>query len=335
MKAVLTSALLLGSVLLLGCESSVDPYAGTPEPFTLWGVMNSAADTQKVRVFTIDAEPGIDRPDGIDAVVTSTNLTTGETREWIRREVVYDSGATGQVFWAAFRAQEGDRYRLEVERSDGAASTAEVRIPPSVDVELNPSEASTTLPVRIMGEAPHLLGVGVRYESTNLPPALIWPHDRIYHPIVVHPVEVSYQEALKRFDGGWAFTILMQRDYELVRSEYEQNCLVTDGAPDISLRRVELHFVAADSAWYPPDGVFDPDVLVEPKALSNVENGFGFVGAGHAVRVRWTPPREIRDQLGYRQTRPCNFQASPSLSCTDPPIPCIGENAADIWEIYF
>jgi hypothetical protein len=331
----LRSALVISACAVVGCESAVDPYAGAAEPYTMWGVMNSAADTQKVRIFEITGEPGIDRSRGIDAVVSSTNLTTGEHVTWRHREVTFEEGEIGHIFWAPFRAQEGNRYRVEVVRSDGAASTAEVTLPTGVEVELNTSDIRTTLRVRITGGAPQIIGVEVRYEATNLPPSLVWPVDRKLHPVVLHPVDVSYQDELASVDGGWTFEIQMQRDYQLVRSEYERNCLVTEGAPDIALRRAELRFVAADSAWNPPGGVFDPGVLVEPGALSNVENGFGFLGAGQVVKIRWTPPREVRDRVGYSDERPCNFSAQPIPACMDPPIPCMGENPQSIWDIFF
>ncbi len=336
-SALIPAALVLSAVFLFGCESAVDPYVGTTEPYTLWGVMNSDADTQLVRVFSIEREPGIDRPGDIDAAVSSTDLTTGEHVEWRHREVTFEEGETGHVFWAPFRPQHGHDYRLEVVRSDGSRSTADVTVPPPVEIELNTAVERSTLPVRIIGDAPHIIGVEVRYEANNLPPETAWPLDRKAHPPVTHPVDVSYQDEVQRVEDGWAFDIKMQRDYEIVQSEYEGACLVTAGAPGIVLRRVELRLVAADSAWYPPDGIFDPEVLIQPNALSNVENGFGFFGAGQVVRLRWLPPREVRDRLGYRQDRPCNFPGAPSAvpECMDPPIPCIGENPESVWEIFF
>ena len=49
------------------------------------------------------------------------------------------------------------------------------------------------------------------------------------------------------------------------------------------------HKPAANAEWDPPGGVFDADVLVQPGTLSNVENGFGFVGAGYRLSSTWIP----------------------------------------------
>lgn len=336
MKRILHLILVL-CIPLGGCETAVHPYVGTPEPFTLWGIFNSSADTQIVRVFTVEDEPGIDRPNGIDAEVLSINLTTGERTEWHHKLASYDNGVTGHIFWAAFRPEHGERYRLEVTRSDGAASTVEVTIPPPAHVEIDTSHTHSEPRVRITGDAPHLIGVVVRYDATNLPPRTVWPVDRPLHPLVEFPIDVSYQGELERTDEGWEFAINMKRDYERVRSEYEGNCLVTDGAPGIQLRAVELRFVAADSSWNPPGGLFDPELLIQPNTLSNVENGFGFVGAGHIVRSRWIPPRQVRTDLGYEYTEPCNFFGGPRpvLECTNPPIPCLDEQGQSIWETFY
>ncbi len=329
------SFLLLAASVLIGCETAVDPLVGEERPFTIWGLLNAGADTQAVRVFPIEDEPGIDRPRVIDATVSTTDLTTGERREWTHRAVRYPGGDVGHVFWAAFRAQNGHRYRLEVTRSDGQASRATVTMPDEIDVTIERTETSPKVFAYVRGRIPNLLGVEMRYEATNLPPLNAWPPDRTIHPPVFFPVEVSYQGEGERIDGGWRFDIDMAEDYEVVRDAYRRNCLITAGAPDIALRRVEFHFIAADSAWNPPGGAFDPDLLVEPGAFSNVENGYGFFGAGEIVAVRWTPTPLVRQHIGYRTERPCPNQPSPVQACMEPPVPCFEEDPGGLWDIYF
>ncbi len=328
-------AMLLAAGFMLGCETAVEPHIGEERPFTIWGLMNSGADTQKVRVFSIADSPGVDRSEGIDATVSSMDLTTGERREWSHRAVTYEDGDVGHVFWAPFRAQNGHRYRLDVTRSDGAASTATVTVPSGVEVTLDENSTSAKFPVYIRGDAPNLIDVEMRYEATNVPPVNVWPTDRRVHPPVFLPVDVSYQNTGQRIEDGWRFDIDMQEDFEVVRDVYRKNCLITAGAPDIALSGVEFHFIAADSAWSPPDGTFDPDVLVEPGVFSNVENGYGFFGAGEVVAVRWTPPALLRKHVGYRDTRPCVDDPSPIQACMEPPVPCMDDETEGFWEIYF
>lgn len=332
LTALLAAAVLAG---LLGCEAGVDPYVGGAPPYTLWGLMNAGADTQVVRVFTIERRTGLDRAGDIDAQVSSTDLTTGEHREWIHRETTFQDGQVGHVFWAPFRAQHDHEYRLEVARSDGQTSTARVQVPPPVEVEIDTESTRSQIPVLVRGEVGNVLGAEMRYEATNLPPASVFPPGRALYPQVFHPVHVSYDGTGQRVEDGLEFLINLQRDAGIVRSEYERHCLVTDGAPGIALRRVELRFVAASDAWTPPGGRFDPELLVEPGAFSNVENGYGFIGAGKTFRIRWTPVRQVRDFLGYSYDRPCSFMVSDTPACNDPPIPCFEDTYESIWQNFF
>ena len=63
--------------------------------------------------------------------------------------------------------------------------------------------------------------------------------------------------------------------------------LGTDTEVKVILITVKL--IVANREWRPPGGVFDPDILVEPGTMSNVDGGFGFVGAGFRLRESWMP----------------------------------------------
>ena len=88
----------------------------------------------------------------------------------------------------------------------------------------------------------------------------------------------------------------------------------------IGLGRVEFRFLVADDSWNPPGGDFDFEVLSQPGAFSNVENGFGFFGAGYTASTEWFPSDVVRTELGYVLSAPCGFMPAPS--CTNPPEPC-------------
>ena len=57
----------------------------------------------------------------------------------------------------------------------------------------------------------------------------------------------------------------------------------------LAVREITLIAEVASEDWRPPNGVFDPELLVEPGTLSNVTNGFGFIGSAYEVRVTWEP----------------------------------------------
>ena len=328
--------ILVAAALLTSCESSVNPLIGDPRPFTIWGLLDAAADTQRVRIFSIEGESGVDRPGDLDAVVTSTDLESGETLTWRPYQVTYESGVTGHLFEAAFQPVHGRRYRLDVARSDGAVSSATVTVPEKVNFTIERTNTSPKVYVYVNGEGFNLLGVEMRYEATNVPPANVWPTDLKRHPIVFYPVEVSYQGTEEKTRDGVRYDINMVDDFAIVEETYKSKCLVTEGNPNIALRRVEFHFVAANEAWRPPGGVFDPEVLVEPGALSNVENGYGFLGAGLVVAERWIPPKSLRDFIGFSSEEGCSLVPSAgNPACTQPPVPCLDDVTDDVWSLYF
>ena len=320
--------------LVAGCDSSVHPFVPEERPFTLWGILDAAVDTQFVRVFTIEEQPGIHRPDHPDAVVTSTDLVAGESREWTYRRREYDDGTVGHLYWSPFRPRHGHRYRIDVRRSDGETSTATVTVPPEVDVTIERSETSPRVTAYVRGEDLNLLDVEMRYEATNVPPANSWPQDLPIHPQVYHPVEVSHQDDGEPFQEGTFFSFDMAEDFEIVRNEYVGKCLITEGNPHIALRRVEFHLIVADTTWQPPGGQFDPNLLIQPGAFSNVENGYGFIGAGIIHAERWTPSPSVRTLMGYRSEQGCSMFPGPTPACTQPPIPCLDDHFEGI-EQYF
>ena len=328
--------LLLSAVATSGCEESVNPIIGSDLPYTIWGFMNAGADTQQVRVFSINDRLRPDTVASIDAAVYSVDLTTGERREWTYRAVRFDSVSVGHIFWSPFRAIHTHRYRLDVERSDGATSSVVVQVPPPVALDVSVPENGTRIDVRFLGDIPNLVGVHVTYHAMNIPPANVWPAETRVHPPVDHSVTIIYDELLVPDADGWQVTVDMQRDYEILQRAFLLSCLITEeggSAPDIWLNAMEVTAVAADSSWNPPGGVFDPDVLAHPGTFSNVSNGYGFFGAGHGLRYRWTPTLSARRTAGFKFEPRCAFTAMPdNPECLEPPVPCLGTESRNLWE---
>ena len=334
MPVVISIGLLLLILLEVACSDAVDPVIGSEVPYTIWGFLDSDADTQKVRVFPVLGKINFRDTAAIDARVFSVNLTVGERREWHYRGVKFDTIGIGYVFWSPLRPQHGHRFRLEVVRSDGEMSHAEVVIPRAADFDVDIDATTPRFTVTIRSEVPYLVGARAIYRAMNNPPAHAWPAEKIVHPRVALPATISYDKEKKPFTGGWSVTVLAQRDFLTVREEFQKNCLITRQSPDIWLREVEFNAVATDSTWMPPGGVFDPDALGVPGTFSNVENGYGFFGAGQVIRFRWTPPEDMILRAGFRKSLACPDGPEPRTECMNPPEPCIGENPDDIWDIW-
>ncbi len=315
-----TAALLFTVSFLTSCDQSIDPVIGEDRPFTIWGYLDAHADIQRVRVFSIEERLGVDRAGPIDAVVTSTNLTTGDAHTWVNREITYSDSSVGHVFEAAFRAQYEESYRLSVRRSDGAESSAEVTIPPPVEVELTDERNRVIVPIQIHGKPPNLVDVSVIYDAITLPPANPWPPGSVTPPSVRLPVEVSYSGKEEPTDNGWRYELNLRDDFAIVQEEFELSCLSPD---HIALRRIYFQFLAADEQWAPPNDSFDPNLLIEPGTFSNVENGYGFFGGGYTVSTHWVPTEIILRNIGYRTAGPCPLSPQNTPDCQLPPEPCL------------
>lgn len=274
--------LTLAALLATGCADSVSPTGDVGRPYTLYGVLDPEATEQSIRVvpFAPDLNP---RPqDTIDAVVTSTNLNTGEVIVWEDSLVNFGSRGFGHVFTASFQPVYTHTYRIEVERSDGALSSVEVAVPPFVEPFAEGSVSNLT----------------------NVVLSSIWPGaPRVNQVEVIYTVEdaddVRYEVILptsrpaEPFEFGWRIKTNLTMDAAAIFSQLAP-------ASNFALRETRMRVLVSDRTWRPPGGVYDPEVLVDPNAFTNVTNGFGFVGSGYFVEVELSPLRSDVVRAGFR-----------------------------------
>lgn len=293
--ACLTAALLFGTA---GCEEDPLAVLGTDRAFTVYGVLNPRADTQFVRVFPIAGrlEPGDGTP--LDARVASTDRETGEVREWtqlVRRDA---SGDYAHLYWAAFRADYGHTYALEVSGSDDRRSSAEVLVPPQAAVVPGPPRPPAepvVIPVAIQGQVPRLNKLEAVYWVTYATGFGPTGTPELEH---VH-VHLSLEGRQRRTSEGWEILLNLSSAYDTIAPQIQARDFY-QASYGVRLALITVRGVAANEAWAPPDGNFDPLVLVEPDVMTNVENGFGFVGAGYRFDHAWIPDDEVVARAGFR-----------------------------------
>lgn len=295
-------SLLLGGLLVLlytGCEEDVVAVLGEDRAFSMYGVLNPLADTQKVLVYpienTLNAAPEFPLP----ATVTSTDLTTGAVRTWIDS---LDPGPSGDepahLFWSPFRVEYGHRYRIEVTSTEtDARSSAELLVPPkSAFVPGEPLTLTRVVqPVRVPGGVPRLMRLEAEF----------WVLYAIGFTATGGPIleqrrhTIPYGDHQRRQGEDWIVSVDLSDAYitlrDLVRADTRYQSSWGVGLGSITLRGI-----AANEAWNPPEGIFDADVLVQPGTLSNVENGFGFIGAGYRMEKEWVPVDSIVARSGFR-----------------------------------
>ena len=86
------------AVLAAGCENTVDPFIETDRYFTIFGYLDTASDTQFVRVIPFRRDIGGSGDPNLDATVTSTELESGTLLPWRDSVITYADGSIGHVF---------------------------------------------------------------------------------------------------------------------------------------------------------------------------------------------------------------------------------------------
>jgi len=290
---VVVILLLLFATALAGCEENLAPRDPFEAPFSLYGVLSPDLAMQSIRVYPLEDFPTLGTPEPLHAHVFSTDLETGERRTWQDTVLVEPNGQHEYLYWSAFRAAYGHRYRVEaVRRSDGAMSFAEVRVPDPVTVRIADDRDASAVQVLIEGEGIRALKPEAEYILANLAPGCEVLRNRF-----------SYAGRERRVEGGWRVDINMVAD----RFDILFNCggITVFAHPFcppffLLLRALDLHVLVGDVAWDPPGGLFDPDILSEHTTMTNVENGFGFIGAGYRIVAPLFPSEEALEYACFR-----------------------------------
>ncbi len=268
------------ALLQTGCEEDVVAVTGTDIPFSVFGALTPQADTQWVRVYPVEGrlEPAGREP--LDAVVTSRAEQAGTMQTW-SDSLIRDPGRLfAHVFWHPFAVEHGELYSLVVRRSDGEASRVSVRVPDEATLVMPPpaNVAPSRLRAFVAGDVPNLIRIEVTYQYRYITPGGVESGQTVF----------QYDDQKRRVDGGWIIDLMPAPDLRGLQNELAEY-IPLDPTIGLRLTRLILRLIVANAEWEPPGGVFDPEVLVQPGNMNNVENGFGFLGAGYRLSATWIP----------------------------------------------
>lgn len=292
-----TGLVMLGLMFILGfistgCEEDVNPFVGTDLPFTVWGFVNPKADTHAVRVFTIDEVLRLIPEAPLDATVSI--ISVDDTQRYILRDstILLPTGEFRHIFWSAFPVDFDETYRLEVERSDGLVTkSTDVTVPAPVSIDvLEPNLNSFTeliLPLQINGDPPSMPRIDAEYATFAV--------DGDGNRLQDNHVLVSYANKPVFKDGNWQLDLDLREDFLTIRENFTDNEITGF----ICMDTITLNIHVVNEEWRSPTGTFDPDFLVEPGTLTNVENGFGLFGAGYIETISWMPPSVMQVRAGF------------------------------------
>lgn len=308
--------LLLFSWGTIGCEEQANPFVGQEQPYTVFGYLNPKSNTQLIRVIPVAGSIGALNPDMIDAAVITINLETGIQHTWKDSLITFESGGTGHVFVSHFTPNHGESYRLEVTRSDGAVSSAEVTIPPDASARPQQNPFNPAILGYFIESAvePNIVQADMEYIAAALQPPVVG------NPIFL-PLNTSHRDKITPATNGWLVEVDLRADFRVIREAFIQNCLTTDY---MSVRSMRFTLFFGDENWIPPGGIFDPEVLVQPDLFSNIDNGYGFFGAGFAFSFNAVPSGLVLQSLGFVLDGPCMDVPPTDPSCVAVP-PCFEE----------
>lgn len=277
-----------------GCEEDVTAVTGTDRAFSLYGVLQPQADTQFISVYPISDQLRRTTPEPLDAEITLTDLTTDETHHLRDSVKVQEDGDYAHFFWAPLRAQHDHTYRIEARNDRDQVSSVELTVPPAGTLAVQDPRQKLSVgvvnPVHVTSDAPRLVHVEVEYlfKYGSGPPESTQAR-----------ATLPYDDRVRRLDeGGWVIDINLTRDHETLRDRL-QNRGVFSYEYGIAMLQMTLRLSVVTEEWNPPGNSFDPEVLVQPGTMSNVENGFGFVGAGFKLERTWLPDSRYLDQAGW------------------------------------
>ncbi|MCB0718846.1 MAG: DUF4249 family protein [Bacteroidetes bacterium] len=292
MTRTLSLLFVLTVLLLAGCDDTVDPIADSDRQMTLFATLDMDTDVQYIRVIPIRGTIASVDVDPSRYAVRSTNLTNGEVLDWADTLITYPRGQVGLLFYANTRVQPGHSFLIEAtEEGSDLVTSAQTTVPATPAITVEPEEVVETIGIS---------GTNVRgsqtvtYDGLNAEPHLVEIWYRFlaspYAPFVDIPVPLP---AIRSYEGGrWSATLNLITDRKNIGDTLNVNSYALMG---IGVRITNL-----DDAFVPPGGVFDPEVLVQPGTMSNVTNGFGFVGAVARFDKEWAWNEESVRILGYR-----------------------------------
>jgi hypothetical protein len=268
----------LACVVFAGCDRPFKPYLeNTDVPFSIFGYLDLGADTQWVRVMPVRQNLFLG-PEPIDATVTLQKVggepVTMHDSLFSFTDPKLEATAYAHDFWTAERLEPGATYELRAVRSDGAATTARIVMPPALEFSLLHARDAGELRVK----AAKVLAVdliytmGERYSTPwgdSIRPA---PSVSERAPAAIPTSDPATQEVGFAVNGASAPGAIYDMD------------------------RAEVRVTAAGADWPYDARLSDLEATLPGLMPSNVEGGFGFVG-GVAT---WTVPFYHCEELAPR-----------------------------------
>ena len=261
--------LFLFSAVLVGCDTSFDPFEENELYYSVFGYLDAGADSQFVRVSPLrDSVALADQP--IDAEVTLQNKSTGEAIVFQDSIFRFNDGRVAINYWTGESIDFNTSYTLSVVRSDGVKSTVTVTLPGDFP------EPELSVPVPSFGVDARDLIQGIRVDSVGR----------------MADMKVLYQLALP---GAEAEPFLHTESYLVRINRTSTGFLAAFNAYDDLIERFDncplviqsTAFVALAGPDWPELNGVDLETIARPDVVNNVDHGVGYVGSISSKSIDW------------------------------------------------
>lgn len=266
---------LIAALALSACDNSVQPLVeGAEGQFSVFGHLDSAADTQFVRLEPVLIAPGAPRP-SLNRTLVITTDDQGQEQEWTYRAQTLEDGTIGDVWFSEFRPIPGHTYLLEALSAEGVSVTARASIPqaPRLAPGLPRGDTLTLMQnVRLLGQDLDPLRLTVLYDV------------RLPDEEFPSRVPVDYGKGNGPSGEGWGLDVFLRRDQATVLASL--NRAVTDRG--VTLVQIGVRAELLSPEWSSPAPL-----------PANISNGRGFFGAIGRYDLTWSLTSDAVERMGF------------------------------------
>ncbi len=287
---VLSLALAVAAVLLGGCDDTVNAILESNRNISMYATLDMNADTQFVRIVPI-RETIDEVVDGSDYAVRSIDLDNNSIVEWQDSLVTFSDGSQGLVFFAPLRLFPQHTYRIEASGGgSNLVTSAETRIPPipSVTIGEDSAEKFVTPNGFFVVSKQAVEWTGLEREPLSIEQ---WYRFRRTPRSAFTDINFPFPPDPELQGDRIAFELDLAADKISLEDSVDTRRTAFIG--------IGMRITILNAEFVPPGGVFDSELLVQPGTFSNVENGFGFIGAVGRFSVEWVISEPTVRTLGY------------------------------------
>lgn len=247
--------LLFVSILFAGCDDTLHPFKENDRFFfSIYGYIDTSEDIQWIRVVDLQDQTGPSES-GINGTVTIEHLESGETITMHDSLFHFASRYSAFNFWTDAGFQHSASYRIKAEREDGASSSVIIDMPSDFrDPHVHQPFIPDALDELTIWEVENLADVAIRFN--------------VYHPdgVAAQPMAVSLLHQVITV-GNDQYTVPINR--ELIGNAVR-------GMENITIRDCRIFVAKGGSDWLDFSSI-DPDLIMLPEGISNVDQGTGYV----------------------------------------------------------